>query len=339
MPGSTIGNRSPSVTLIVASIDARTTLSASLGQFLDEVGDRGDVILVDASRDGTAEESARLFPRLQVIRRPPGTLIPVLWGVGLRASTAPLVVFSTAAMVPREGWLDALIARLDETGAAGVGGPIAPGQALSAFDRAVYLHRYLAYRPLDGGTREDSEGRLTRVEATSQSSRELTFKPPGENALYSRDALVDLESTWDDGFWEVSVQNQLRENGDRLALAPDALVRFEGGSRRGSTLRQRVRHARRYASDRARNGSRGMRFLRLGAVPLVPVLMLARIARRLAIRRESPRGWLRAVPDLSSLIAAWTIGEALGLIRSPASCRPLPRGDSIQSPGRGGKAA
>ena len=52
-------------------------------------------------------------------------------------------------MIPARGWLDAMLARLEETGAAAVGGPIEPAEGLSATDRAVYLLRYVNYlRPL-----------------------------------------------------------------------------------------------------------------------------------------------------------------------------------------------
>src|SRR5436305_4069416 len=114
------------VAVVVASIDARRTACASLARFLDEVGPRGEVVLVDASADGTADEAERAFPGLRVLRRPPGRLAPELWRDGLRATDAPLLAFSTAAMLARPGWLAALLDRLEATGAAGVGGAIEP---------------------------------------------------------------------------------------------------------------------------------------------------------------------------------------------------------------------
>ena len=73
---------------------------------------------------------------------------PELWRDGLLATDADLVAFSTAQMIPRRGWLAALVDRLrSTTGAAGVGGPIEPGRASRATDRAVALLRYSGYFP------------------------------------------------------------------------------------------------------------------------------------------------------------------------------------------------
>ena len=60
----------------------------------------------------------RVFANVRVIRRPVGRLAPELWRDGLNATDSPLVAFSTAAIVPAPGWLDAMLARLAETGAA-----------------------------------------------------------------------------------------------------------------------------------------------------------------------------------------------------------------------------
>ncbi len=158
---------------------------------------------------GRPTRSCATLPRVQVLRRPPGRLAPELWRDGLDATDAPLVAFSTAQMVPASGWLSALLDRLDETGAAVVGGPIEPASGLSAADRALYLLRYVNYlRPLpESGAVE----------------------PPGDNALYRRDRLRGLDAVWEDGFWEVEVHRRLRARGERLAMANEAAVEFRRG--------------------------------------------------------------------------------------------------------------
>src|SRR5262249_1150170 len=125
--------------------------------------------------------------------RTPGLLAPELWRDGLRASDAPLVAFTTASMVPDPGWLDALLGRLEATGAAAAGGPIAPGERLSAADRAVYLLRYANYHP--------------PLPATNAP------QPPGDNALYRRDRLRGLEDLIDGGFWEAETHRRLLDRG------------------------------------------------------------------------------------------------------------------------------
>jgi Glycosyl transferase family 2 len=285
--------QSHDVAVIVASTNARASVHASLARFWHEVRGRGEVILVDASSDGTADQAERLLPGLRVLRCPVGSLVPELWRDGLRATDTSLVAFSTAAMVPRRGWLEAMLACLGQTMAAGVGGPIAPSSSISAFGRAVYLHRYANYLgPHLAAHLPD---------------------PPADNALYRRDRLLGLDSIIDQGFWEVSVHRNLRARGERLAFAPGAIVDFQGGPRRSVTFSQRFAHARHYSSDRSRKWSRAHRMARLAATPLLPAVLLERIVRTLRTRKESVGFWISAAPDLALLLASWSLGEAAGL--------------------------
>src|SRR4051794_14992180 len=127
--------------VILASIDARRTFRSSLDGWLREVDGRGEVIVADASRDGTADAIEASFPAVRVLRQPPGRLAPELWRDGLEATEAPLVAFSTAQMVPTVGWCRAMLERLEETGAAAVGGPIDPPNEYVPGCWATYLHR------------------------------------------------------------------------------------------------------------------------------------------------------------------------------------------------------
>jgi hypothetical protein len=283
------------VAVVLAAVDARDTVAASVARFLEQVGERGEVVLVDASRDGTADVAEQLFPRLHVIRHAPGRLVPELWTAGLVATRAPLVAFSTAQMVPSAGWLAALDDRLEQTGAAAVGGAIEPAGGLSPSDRALYLLRYVRYlRPI-----------AEEVE------------PPGDNALYRRSALADLESAWERGFWEVEVHRRLRERGEALAMAQEAVVEFVGGSRLGEAVRQRGRHARHYGASRAARMGFAQRLARSAATPIVPAVLLQRIGTALGRRGQSLRPWLPALPPLAVLLAAWSCGEAAGTWLGP----------------------
>lgn len=285
---------SGAVALIVASVDAGRTFATSLSGFLGEVRGIGDLILVDASRDGTADAAGLRFPGLRVVRRAPGALVPELWKAGLDATDAPLVAFSTAAMRPRPGWLASLRACLESRDAAAAGGPIAPGTGLSATDRAIYLHRYVSYLPPI----------RSRVE------------PPGENAIYRRSRLAGLESLRRRGFWEAVVLRELRTLGDPLAMSDNAVLEYLGGSRLVPTLEQRIRHAQLYGAWRAKGAGFPSRLARSAIAPAVPALLLARIARHLNRRGEPLAPWLGAAMPLGSLLTAWALGEAAGAFGS-----------------------
>lgn len=278
------------VVVVVAATDARGTVAACLDRLVAEVAGRGAAVVVDASRDGTADLVASRSPDLRVLRRSPGRLVPELWRDGLDATTAPLVAFTTAQMVPRPGWLAALLATLEATGAAAVGGPIAPSATLDAIGRATFLQRFArALPPLAG-----------------------PIEPPGDNALYRRDRLAGLEPLWADGFWEVPILRALRDRGEATAMAPGAVVEFVGGAGLGPTLAQRLRHARRFGAARSRGDGLARRLARTAAAPLVPPLLVARAVAALRRRRLPLAPWAAAAPGLALLASAWAAGELAG---------------------------
>jgi hypothetical protein len=290
------------VALVLASIDAKATARASVARFLNELDGNDELILVDASGDGTAELVERSFPAVRVMRRKPGTLAPQLWSSGLQHTSAEYVAFSTAQMVPQTGWLGALRRRLDCTDAAGVGGSIAPGSGLSATDRALYLLRYASYLP--------------PVPASGR------FEPPGDNALYRREQLEGMDDLLATGFWEVEIHRRLRTRGETLACAPEAVVVYQGGAVFESAARHRLAHARQFGFGRTRGRSWGHRFARSATSPLVPPVLLNRILRSLRARGEPLEPWLPALPKLVMLLTVWAVGEASGACWGPpAQCR------------------
>jgi hypothetical protein len=284
------------MTVVVAAVDARATVVASVDRFRDEIRGRGELIVVDASRDGTADLVEGSFPEVRVLRSTPGRLVPELWRDGLEATASPLVAFSTAQMVPAVGWHRAMLGRMEETGAAVVGGPIEPGPDLTPPDMAIYLLRYVTYLrpfPVASGPRQ--------------------VEPPGENAVYRRECLDGLDRLWDRGFWEAEIHRALRARDERLSLAEGAAVEFRGGTVLRSMVLQRLRHSRRYGAGRARELGTAGRLARVIASPVIPALLLARIGAALSTRGRSLVPWWRAFPCLIPLLAAWTLGEAQGM--------------------------
>lgn len=289
------------VAVILASTGATCPTDSRLSGFTEEVSGRGEILVVDP--------------------KPGRTLVPEMWAAGLDITDAPLVVFSTTRMSPEPGWLDALIDRMEKTGAAAVGGPILEASGINPLDRAVYLQRFVNYRtPWPTGQ---------------------VIQPPGENALYRRECLLGLESCWASGFWEVEIQRRLLERGEALAMAEGAVVRFQGGARFTETLTQRFQHARRYGAARSRGLSFPDRFLRACRAPMVPPVLLARGLGALRARGVAIGPRVASLPPLAMILSAWAAGEALGTLsghQTPASHQEITtvdfshRGMSSRSP-------
>jgi hypothetical protein len=247
---------------------------------------------------------------LIVVERRRGRLAPELWRDGLEATDRPLVALSTTAMSPTPGWRRAMVERLESTGAAVVGGPIRP-QADDPVSKAIFLLRYINYLPplIDPA----------RVE------------PPGDNAVYRRDRLEGLQSLWKEGFWEVEIHRALRARREQTTMAGEGVVEHHGEGRLFRLIPRRYAHARRYGASRARSLAPTERLMRIAAAPLVPLVLLGRIALGLRSRGQSVITWLPALPALLPLLAAWSLGEARGMgtglftssfSRSAWECRP-----------------
>jgi len=279
------------VAVVLASINPGPSLENSLTCFLREVKACGELILVDASTDGSSELAARRFPAIRVVHRE-NALAPELWRDGLRATDAELVAFSTTQMVPRKGWLRELLAAWEGSETCGVGGAIEPGQSLGPVDRAIYLHRHLRYA----------------------SGHPLPKRPSGENALYVRNRLLDVEASWSEGFWETEVQRRIEEQGGAWSSAPRSIVTYQGRTRLMSIIGQRVAHARRFGANRARPWAPWRCLLQSTAAPLVPALLLARAGRALIDRRMPIGPWIASVPSFLAIASAWAYGEVIGTI-------------------------
>lgn len=276
------------VVVIVALTAEHSSIRHRLRRFAEEVHGLGRLVLIDGSAAGIG----RTDPDVDVIRSRPGGLVPELWSDGLLQTTEPLIAFSTASMVPTVGWLAALVARMEQSGAAGVFGPIEPAATLTPLARAVYFLRYVRYhRPL--GTPTSSE-------------------LPGENALYRRDALKTLGTSFPRGFWEWEVNQQLVESGHVLTMTESALLRYVGGLRAGEFLRGRFLHARYYGSSRAARMSSAERAARTIAAPFIPFVLAHRIAKALASKGISIGPWLSGFLWLPPLFIAWVAGEVIG---------------------------
>jgi hypothetical protein len=287
------GATDESVAIIVAMTERATTdFPVRLARFSEEAGPNGEVFVIDSSGALSAEWVASKFPNVRVLYRPVGQLTPQLWRDGLVKTEATYVAFSTAQMLICQGWRVALIERLLEKDAVCVGGPIVPSRWLSGVDSAVALLRYSRYFP------------------PLPSKKEL--EPPGDNSLYRRDRLKEVERLWIDGFWEVEVNKALRKRGGMLVMTAKGIATFVGGSRLATITGQRLRHARRYGAFRSKSSNAFQQVFRVLTSPLVPPLLCFRVFGRLVSRRMSVFRWIPAVPSLIVMACAWAAGEAIG---------------------------
>jgi len=296
----------PEISVIVGTSDAaRSVLNCLRSIQASCTGLDTELIVADGSHDATASLVESRFPEVTLIRMAPGTLTPHLWAAGLAKARGRQVAFTTGHSTVPSNWSRALSSAI-APGVAGAGGPLALAADSSLTDAATYFLRYSAFLP---------SGRVAPHEETEIA---------GDNAMYRGDDLRQHFATFADGFWEIQFHQLLRGEGKKLVMVPAATIEFG----RAFTLRaisaQRFAHGRHFGRWRLNTGREGKARI-IAATPIVPLVLLARIARRVVNNGQPQAGsvasgrgqqtlarFVTASPLILWLGACWALGEARG---------------------------
>src|SRR5712692_2449512 len=281
----------PRMTVVVASNNARASIRECLAVLTDHGrGSEVDILVVDNSRDGSAEIVKDAFPDTRLIVAPPSALIPELWGLGIRESRGKIVAITTAHFVPARDWASAML-EAQAGAAAAVGGAIESAESASLVDWAVYFCRYSQYMlPFERGH-----------------VREIA----GDNASYKREHIDRCQHAWRNGFWELAVHAELRKAGLQLLLTPAAVVSHKRSFGLWGFVSQRFWHGMQFGRERASRLPWPARALYIALSPAIPLIYIVRIAKQVFGKRRHRLRFMLALPPLMLFLLAWSCGELL----------------------------
>ena len=287
------------LTVIVGSLDAGTHLPQCLESLQSAcAGLDAEILVVDGSAESGLDLIRQRFDSTRFITMPRGTLVPELWGRGLRDARGRVVAFTIAQCRVGAGWARSLIDGI-RAGASGVGGPLDVLPGTSATGRAIFYLRYSAWLSSSNGT-----------------VREIA----GDNAAYDHEALRAVRNEAAEAFWEVEAHASFRALGRTLVTHEDATAWFTDDTGLATMAARRFAHGRHSGAFRVRRGIRTRWQMVVGA-PLVPFVLSARVARRVA---RAPGHVLRFVTSLGAflvLASAWAAGEAIGAFTDEGEMR------------------
>jgi hypothetical protein len=226
---------------------------------------------------------------VRVIRLPVGTLVPALWGAGLRDARGRVVAFTIAQCLVDAGWARSLLDGV-AAGAAGVGGRLAVRPGTGATGRATFYLRYSAWLATPDGPAHEI---------------------PGDNAAYEHQALRSVRDSSGGPFWEVEAHERFRALGRTLVVHPGATACFTDETSLGTMAARRFAHGRHSGEFRVRSGIRTRWQMVVGA-PLVPLVLLVRVGRRVARAPGHAAGFVSSLGAFLVLATAWAAGEAIG---------------------------
>lgn len=273
-----------------ASQSIRDCLNSLVRQSLN--GDV-EIVVIDNSTDETAEIVKREFPAIKLIAANEKNLIPELWGIGINESIGECVALTTSHFVPADNWI-AEILKAHERPHAGIGGAIENEEKAGVVSWAVYFCRYSPYMLP-----------FTEVEVEDFAA---------DNASYKRSDLDTVKESMKDGFWETFVHLEMRKAGMTLVKSPEITVYHQKSFTFTGFMNQRFRHGRQFGETRTSQISGSRRLVMILLSPLIPVIYLFRIARRVGEKNRNAGKFLLSLPVLVLFLLSWSLGEFSGYL-------------------------
>ena len=273
------------------------------------------MVVAAAPRLGELSRIRQAFPDVR-ITMDPTVMSPIdLAAMAVTTAHGEVILLTEDHCVPDAEWVGNLTRTIQRNGSA-VGGAVDPldPETMTAFDWAFYFVDFHKYRtPLTAGI----------ADALSEC-----------NVAYRRSNLEALDEPWRTSFHETRIHIALAKQGPPLWMEPRASVRAGRRVYRSDALRERYAFGRYYACRRVEHPHQHTRvWLALGS-PLLPLLLLGRMARASARDDYLSRRFLRSLPDLAALVLVWSFGEMLGYVtgHGPKTMEAAPERRVLDSP-------
>lgn len=143
------------------------------------------------------------------------------------------------------------------------------------------------------------------------------------NVSYKRDVLALVRPLWEQSYHEVTVNWSLARCGVVLWQRPQIVVRQDRGRLHlFSVLRERVAWGRLFGQLRSQEVSTVKRLLYLIGSPAIPLVLVGRTADKVSAGGRNRGHFVRSLPYLVVVTAAWCFGEFLGYVAGPGPDLP-----------------
>lgn len=288
----------PKISVVIASKVGPPFLDRCLESIRDEVTRLdAEAIVVTTGAAAHASRIAAQCPWVRVVRAAGVETVPALRWRGVEEATGELVAVIEEHCAAAGDWLRQALAAHAKGEYGAVGGAIGDAGYERLRDWVVYFCEY---------------------------SGALPPAPAGEtdhlndaNIAYRRRLLVQYAHLLADGYWPMTLHPTLRGTGVKFLSVPEMIVSHHGPFEFGYYLRQRFWFSRAFAGVRARREAPWWRWAYLLGAPLLPVLLLARMARRVLEKRCRVRQFMLSLPLTASALIVLVAGEWIGCLLGP----------------------
>jgi glycosyltransferase involved in cell wall biosynthesis len=291
-------SENPRVSVVIASIVGAPFIDECLMSIEHQAKAAGaEVIVVACGAAEYANRIAEKFGWVQVIHRTERDTVPELRRRGVEAARGEIISIIEEHCLAAPDWLAQAIEAHAGGDYGAVGGPIVDYGYRRLRDWVVYFLEYNGYLP---PWQDGHVGDLN-----------------GANIAYRRDVLSRYTDLLGAGYWEAQLHPRMIADGVKFRAMPGMVVHHRGPFDYGYYLQQRYWFSRAFAGWRAHNLSAAQKGAYFLMAPVVPFLLLARMARRVWSKRCRVEKFAQVVPLLLPALTVYVAGEFIGYLAGP----------------------
>ncbi|HEX2721767.1 MAG TPA: hypothetical protein VHM24_02535 [Gemmatimonadaceae bacterium] len=296
----------PEVTVVVVAICSIPQLRRSLQALERQDVDRTfEVIVAADSRIAGLSALTPEFPQVRFLSQT-GCDTPIeLTTLGLMSAAGERIVLTEDSCVARPDWL-ATIAATSWDGRGAVGGVVEATPGISpAMWAFCYVDFFRYMKPV-------TEGPAPTLSVC--------------NVAYHMSHLRAVADLWREGFHETVINGALSEKFGPLWLCPMAEVQVRRDVTFGDAVYERYAFGRLFGATRIAHETTGRRLFYATAAPALPFLLMMRMIGKARLDGALRKHFVRALPSILTMVAAWSWGEWLGYVtgRRPARITTAP---------------
>jgi hypothetical protein len=287
----------PPISVVVASKVGPPFIDQCLNSLECEARELGaEVIVVTSQDESYMRRLAGAFPWVRVVNTSEKE-VPALRRRGVEEAKSEWVAIIEEHCAARGDWLHRAVAALSNGRYSAAGGPIVDDNYDTLRDWVVYFCEYNSAMP----------------PAPRGETRDLN----DANIAYPRSVLMEHRELLDQGYWPMTLHGHLLAKGHRFVSVPDMVVYHRGPFQFAYYLGQRYLFSRAYTGVRAQRKAALWRLTYLIAAPLIPFMLLARMARNVFSKGCRSRQFILALPLTITALVVLVAGEWVGCLLGP----------------------
>jgi GT2 family glycosyltransferase len=304
----------PELSVIIAAYNAQNTIRSCLRSLETQTARSSmEVILVDSSRDGTADIVDREFPWIDHKVFSQRKYCGDARNIGLARARGRIVGLMDADCIAGKNWAGSILKAHKKNSAPAIGGAIANGNPESLVGWAAYFSEFSAWMP---GT---PAGEQVDIAGANMSYKKMIFDRLG--TFIPGTYCSDTEFHW-----------RLQKEGLGLCFDPSIQISHHNISSFGKLLRHEFNHGCSFARVRvkAKQFSTLNRMVHAFCFGLIALKLFYRISLRNLRNPLYLKFFLLSLPLTLMGVIAWSLGEGFGYLK-PHSPR-MPGGETLPGP-------